>query len=194
MLNEDQFSAPLAKIPKKVKQGSCLETGLLIDTVLEEKITVNWEDLDFFFLGKVEERSNRPQEKPKEHKVDLIRLGADMVIPLGGNVYDLLKKKDLPTQIQSTSSCYLFDLYVKGGTQPFRFDSSGTNFKAFLGEEAGYSGEINLLNFVKKISPHTLKIQDKSVVLFLEKGKNFIPIFHSRDEFSWASFKKRKKE
>jgi hypothetical protein len=189
MPNEDHLAAPL---PKKVRQGSLSETELSLETVLEEKITVKWEDFILFFLGKVEEKSSRPQEKTKERHIDVIRLAADVAVPLGGSVYDLVKKKEPPMQMQKPNSFYLFDLYVKDNSQPFRFDSIGTNFKKFLGEEAGYSGEINLLKFIKKISPYTLKIQDKSVVIFLEKGKNFIPVYPSRDEFTWTSLKRRR--
>jgi len=176
-------------IPKKVKQGEFLEHGLRLETTLQEAFEITWGDIVFLFLGKVEETHKAVQ--PEKPGINVIRTSAALAAgPIGTAAYDLVagKKKKEP-QASHGNSYLLLDLYATDRREPFRFDSTGTNYRTFLGEEAGYAGETNLLTFIRKLAT---KIQlDSTLLHLLEKGKSAIPPFPSRDAFAWASFKTR---
>lgn len=184
MAEEQSFSTPPAK---KVKQGSFSPGELTLETTGMETVRIPWEKIKFGILGKIHEVSSAPSTPTR--KAPDIRpgrvIGALIAGPLGTGAYDLVHAKKETPSTPKNENFLIFYLYVADEVHPYRFDSLGTNFKTFLNEETGYSGELNLFLFIRKISPFMLNALDSGITAFLEKGKNYIPAFSSRDEFSW---------
>lgn len=176
----NELSTP---IPRKVKQGEFLDGGLRLETTLGETFRIPWERIRSHFAGKVEEKVSK--QAPPKKGINVLRTTAALAAgPIGTAAYDLtVGKPKKEVQTQSAGHFFLLDLHVTDQSQPFRFDSNGTNFRTFLGEEAGYSGETNFFTFTRKLFS---KLEQP------EPSKNNLPVFKSRDEFSWASMKNSK--
>jgi hypothetical protein len=186
------LSTPL---PKKVKQVEFYDKGLSIETTLEEKLCVPWSDIVFFFAGKIEKKSEAKPQASSGPKVNIVRTAASLAAgPIGTALYDLSAKKEKPINLSSSTESFLLaDLYILQNLQPFRFDSIGTNFKPLLKEETTYASDLNFLNFIRKIAPFLNHLRNTSLFQIVEKGKNALEVFPSRDAFAWRSYSERKK-
>lgn len=87
----------------------------------------------------------------------------------------------------SSSPWSALDIHVDGDPAPLRIETAGTNMRSFLGEEAGYSGDINflaLLRHLAEVAPHALHASVQEV---LAKGRHAMKSYTTRDDFYLAS-------
>jgi len=187
-MDEKRFSIPLAK---RVKQGVFSAESLKLETTSGEVVEVTWGEIALVVLGKVTQAGPPPgpSRKPKEIEVGKV-IGGLVAGPFGTAAYELLKGKKKGQILSKPESSMILDLYRSGNPQPIRFEAGGTNFKTLLNEEAGYSGELNLLAFVRKVAPYLKTALDSSVSQFLEQGKSAISVYSSRENFDFDSAKK----
>ena len=147
----------------KVKEGELFPEGCQVLTAQGETVPIHWRDFQRFTVGKICRRVPPPPETP-------------------------VKQSSTASAEQSTSGSayFVLDLYVTGSDTPFRIDSVSTNLRKFLGAEAGYSGEINLVAVVRRLAENAPQAPDSSVRALLERGKSAVPTYPDLDAFRTA--------
>ena len=175
---ERSFSLPMAR---RVRQGWLTDTGCLVQTTDDATHEIPWSALRFLCVGRVEPSTTRTAAPPSGG-TGASRAAARM---MGGALGGLVGADDSSekTEVQKGTPFLVLDLYEQGQEAPYRLDSTGTNLRRFLGQDAGYSGEINLVALLKKLAagaPHAVHADVGSI---LERGKSAIKSYPDRDAF-----------
>lgn len=172
-MEEKQVAKP---VPVKVWGGEISPNGLVLETkISQEKIP--WQDVEILCTGRIKDSMDTGSPKPSAG--------------LKGR-FQKMSRSEHPSQNVKTvqSGCLLAYMFIRGYNAPFRFDSVGTNFKKFLGPDAGYSGEINFINFINKVAENAVEAQvDDSTMQMLERGKKWLAEYESAQVMVEAAWK-----
>ncbi|MDQ7826401.1 MAG: tetratricopeptide repeat protein [Candidatus Eremiobacteraeota bacterium] len=175
IFDDDRDTLLAVPLPRKVTRGAFRDTGLLVVTA-EQQREISWSDILYVYMGRVEPGAS------EEVKGKVGSLG------LGSGAPKLAGRGERFQAESAHSAFYLLDIYASGQIPPYRIDPVGTSLKGFLGEEAGFSAELNLFSFARKIAPMVSAQADPSLLQFVEKGRKAVPVHRSKDSFGKASF------
>lgn len=156
-----------ASLPNRVKSGEFTSAGIAIETNAG-RATVAWENVELLTLGIIEEPfgSAESQKSGLRSMVRKLFFGENQ-----GEEQRVRKVRDV----------FLFDMYVRGQAQPYRFDGATVNYRAFLGEVSYASGQ-NFSRLVTHIARDSCDARlDGSLLAFLhgqrEKVRHYGAIY-----------------
>ena len=176
----------------KVKQGQLFEQGCQFQSAQDETAQIPWESFVCLVLGKIEPTRLVPDSSTP----GLVKgVGGIVAQGLGGTlgaraVEGLAGEPGSGSEKQS--AYFVLDVYVAGEKAPFRIDTVSTNLRKFLGEEAGYSGELNLVALIKRLAEGAPQALDSSIQGLLQRGKSAVPCYPDLDSFRTNSAKAAK--
>ncbi|MHB2015530.1 MAG: hypothetical protein ACYCW6_01145 [Candidatus Xenobia bacterium] len=182
----------MAVLPLKVRSGELGPETIVFKTTTEETMQVPLSTVRCLFLGRIDPPTRTVETKAGAGSGALKLVGNIIAPGVGGLLASGVNKATgvgKTTTTSGGSSYYVMDLHCDNYDGPFRIESTGTNMRTFLGEEAGYSGEINMMLLLKKLAPYIPTAFNKQMVVVLERGKTNAPSFPDRDEFGEASYK-----
>ena len=182
-MTDRSYSLPLAR---RVRGGRLSETGFQVQTTTEETFEVSWRSLRRLHLGRIEPTTTRVVSAGSGPG----RMAARMVGQALGAESGGEGDSGTRTEVEKGATFLVMDLYPRGEEVPFRLDSTGTNLRSLLGEEAGYSGEINMMALLRKVATAAPRVVDEDVGRVLARGKSAIQGYSDRDAFHAESLRR----
>lgn len=174
--------------PRKVRRGRLDGERMEIETMGGETVHAPYASVRCIFVGRMEPAA--PASGPS-----LGELPSPSMSGRGGRLGKISVAISLgegPTGASAAmarSAYSVIDVYVEGHEAPLRFETAGTNMRTLLGDEAGYSGDLNhlaLLGRLARLAPHAVH---RSAAEVLEGGRSAIRSYPSREDLYLASRK-----
>jgi hypothetical protein len=143
-----------SSLPNRVKSGEFTPSGMSLETG-SGRAAVDWGAVELITLGVIEEAVG-DQPHAKSGLRSMVRK-----MFFGENQQE-------QQRIRKIRDVYLLDVFVRDQAQPYRFDGTTVNYRAFLGADISYASAHNFQRLVTRIVHHSAEARlDSSLVAFL---------------------------
>lgn len=173
------ISLERTSLPNRVKSGEFTPSGIALETSAG-RANVAWESVELLALGIIEEPfgSAESQKSGLRSMVRKLFFGENQ-----GEEQRVRKVRDV----------FLFDMFVRGQAQPYRFDGATVNYRAFLGDVSYASGQ-NFSRLVTRIVRDSLEARlDASLLAFLHGQREKIRHYGAIYDFELEAVQNRER-